>query len=167
MNKRKLLQTTLALALGAAAGPAALAQDRPLKVGVTAGPHAQIFEQVKKIAARQGLRIQVVEFSDYVQPNAALAAGDLDANSYQHKPYLDQQVADRGYPLVAVGYTVNFPIGVYSKKVRSLKELKAGARFGIPNDPTNGGRVLLVLQDQGLIKLKAGAGTVKNQRMYG
>ena len=158
MNKRKLLQTTLALALGAAAGPAALAQDRPLKVGVTAGPHAQIFEQVKKIAARQGLRIQVVEFSDYVQPNAALAAGDLDANSYQHKPYLDQQVADRGYPLVAVGYTVNFPIGVYSKKVRSLKELKAGARFGIPNDPTNGGRVLLVLQDQGLIKLKAGAG---------
>lgn len=157
MHKRHLLKTTLALAVAAAAG-AALAQDKPIKVGVTAGPHAQIFEQVRKIAARDGLKIQVVEFSDYIQPNAALAAGDLDANSYQHKPFLDQQVKDRGYKLVSVAYTVNFPIGIYSRKIRSLKELKDGARFGIPNDPTNGGRVLLVLQDQGLIKLKPGVG---------
>lgn len=157
MNKRKLLQTTVALTI-AAAGGTALAQDRPLKIGVTAGPHAQILEQVKKIAERDGLKIQVVEFTDYVQPNAALAAGDLDANSYQHKPFLDQQIRDRGYKLTSVGYTVNFPIGIYSKKVRSLKDLKPGARFGLPNDPTNGGRVLLVLQDQGLIKLRAGAG---------
>jgi D-methionine transport system substrate-binding protein len=84
--------------------------------------------------------------------------GDLDANSYQRKPYLDQQVKDRGYKLTSVGYTVNFPIGVYSKKVKALKELKEGARFGTPNDPTNGGRVLLVLQGQGLIKLKPNAG---------
>lgn len=158
MNKRKLLVSTLALAAAATLAGAALAQDKPIKVGVTAGPHAQIFEQVKKVAERDGLKIQVVEFSDYVQPNAALAAGDLDANSYQHKPYLDQQVKDRGYKLVSAAYTVNFPIGIYSKKVKSLKDLKDGARFGIPNDPTNGGRVLLVLQDQGLIKLKPGAG---------
>jgi D-methionine transport system substrate-binding protein len=157
MKKRLLLQSTLALAL-AAASTGLLAQDKPLKIGVTAGPHAQIFEQVKKIAERDGLKIQVVEFSDYVQPNAALAAGDLDANSYQHKPFLDQQVKDRGYKLVSVGYTVNFPIGIYSKKIKSLKDLKEGARFGIPNDPTNGGRVLLVLQDQGLIKLRPAAG---------
>lgn len=157
MNKRKLLQTTVALAI-AAAGGSAFAQDKPLKIGVTAGPHAQILEQVKKIAERDGLKIQIVEFTDYVQPNAALAAGDLDANSYQHKPFLDQQIRDRGYKLTSVGYTVNFPIGIYSKKVRSLKDLKPGARFGLPNDPTNGGRVLLVLQDQGLIKLRAGAG---------
>ena len=158
MNKRSLVQSALALALAASFSGALLAQDKPLKIGVTAGPHAQIFEQVKKIAEKDGLKIQIIEFSDYVQPNAALAAGDLDANSYQHKPYLDQQVKDRGYKIVSVGYTVNFPIGVYSKKVKNLKDLKEGARFGIPNDPTNGGRALLVLQDQGLIKLKPEAG---------
>jgi D-methionine transport system substrate-binding protein len=157
MNKRHLLKSTLALAIAAAAA-GALAQDKPIKIGVTAGPHAQIFEQVKKIAERDGLKIQVVEFTDYIQPNAALAAGDLDANSYQHKPFLDQQVKDRGYKITNIAYTVNFPMGIYSKKVRSLKELKEGARFGIPNDPTNGGRGLLVLQDQGLIKLKPGVG---------
>lgn len=158
MNKRTLIQSAVALALAASFSTAVLAQDKPLKIGVTAGPHAQIFEQVKKIAEKDGLKIQVVEFSDYIQPNAALAAGDLDANSYQHKPFLDQQVKDRGYKIVNVGYTVNFPIGLYSKKVKSLAELKEGARFGIPNDPTNGGRVLLVLQDKGLIKLKPEAG---------
>ena len=104
--------TTFAAALTLAFPALSSAQDKPIKVGVTAGPHAQIFEQVKKIAERDGLKVQVVEFSDYVQPNAALAAGDLDANSYQHKPYLDAQVADRGYKLVSVGYTVNFPIGL-------------------------------------------------------
>jgi len=158
MNKRTFIQSAVALALAAVLPAAVLAQDKPLKIGVTAGPHAQIFEQVKKIAEKDGLKIQIVEFSDYIQPNAALAAGDLDGNSYQHKPYLDQQVKDRGYKIVSVGYTVNFPIGVYSRKVKNLKDLKEGARFGIPNDPTNGGRALLVLQDQGLIKLKPEAG---------
>ena len=158
MNKRNLLQSTLALALAVGFSGAVLAQDKPLKIGVTGGPHAQILEQVKKIAEKDGLKIQIVEFSDYVQPNAALSAGDLDANIYQHKPYLDAQVKDRGYKLVKVADTVNFPIGIYSKKVKSLAELKDGAKFGIPNDPTNGGRVLLVLQDKGLIKLKPSAG---------
>ena len=158
MQKRSLLQSALALALAATLSSPLLAQDKPIKVGVTAGPHAQIFEQVKKVAEKDGLKIQIVEFSDYVQPNAALAAGDLDANSYQHKPYLDQQIKDRGYKLVSVGYTVNYPIGLYSKKVKNLTDLKQGAKFGIPNDPTNGGRVLLVLQDKGLIKLRPEAG---------
>ena len=157
MNKRFLIQTATALLVAAALSPV-LAQDKPIKVGVTAGPHAQILEQVKKIAEKDGLKIQIVEFSDYIQPNAALASGDLDANSYQHKPFLDQQIKDRGYKITNVGYTVNFPIGIYSKKVKTLGELKEGAKFGIPNDPTNGGRVLLVLQDQGLIKLKPEAG---------
>ncbi|MFZ3221396.1 MAG: MetQ/NlpA family ABC transporter substrate-binding protein [Rhodoferax sp.] len=157
MNKRFLIQTATALLVAAVLSPV-LAQDKPIKVGVTAGPHAQIFEQVKKLAEKDGLKIQIVEFSDYVQPNAALATGDLDANSYQHKPFLDQQIKDRGYKFVPVGYTVNFPIGLYSKKVKKLEDLKEGAKFGIPNDPTNGGRVLLVLQDKGLIKLRADAG---------
>ncbi len=158
MYKRTFLHSTLSLALLAALSGSVWAQDKPLKIGVTAGPHAQIFEQVKKIVEKDGLKIQIVEFSDYVQPNAALAAGDLDANSYQHKPYLDQQVKDRGYKIVPVGYTVNFPIGIYSKKVKSLADLKEGARVGIPNDPTNGGRVLLVFQDKGLVKLRPEAG---------
>lgn len=158
MNKRSLVQSAIALALATSFSGLVLAQDKPLKIGVTAGPHAQIFEQVKKVAEKDGLKIQVVEFSDYIQPNAALAAGDLDANSYQHKPFLDQQVKDRGYKLVSAAYTVNFPIGIYSKKVKNLKDLKVGARFGVPNDPTNGGRVLLLLQEKGLIKLRPEAG---------
>lgn len=158
MKKRILVQSAIALVLASSFSGSLLAQDKPLKIGVTAGPHAQIFEQVKKVAEKDGLKIQIVEFSDYIQPNAALAAGDLDANSYQHKPFLDQQVKDRGYKIVLAAYTVNFPIGIYSKKVRNLKDLKEGARFGIPNDPTNGGRVLLLLQEKGLIKLKPEAG---------
>ena len=137
----------------------AWAQRERVKVGVTAGPHAQIMEVVKQVAAQtQGLDIDIVEFSDYVQPNAALNDGALDANSYQHQPYLDQQVKDRGYALSNAALTVNFPMGVYSKRLRKLAELKEGARIGLPNDPTNGGRALLVLQHAGLITLRPGAG---------
>jgi D-methionine transport system substrate-binding protein len=164
MNRRPLLLTIARL--GFAAGLASLftfpglvmAQDKVIKIGATGGPHAEILEQVKKIAEKDGLKLKVIEFSDYVQPNAALAAGDLDANSYQHQPYLDAQVKDRGYRFTSVGTTVTFPMGVYSKKTKSLKDLKNGARIGVPNDPTNGGRALLLLQAQGLFKLKAGAG---------
>jgi D-methionine transport system substrate-binding protein len=154
-----ITRRTLAVAAFAAlvASPA-LAQDKPIKVGVTAGPHAEIFEVVKKVAERDGLKIQVIEFTDYIQPNAALNAGDLDVNSYQHLPYLEAQIKDRGYKLTNIGYTVNFPMGVYSKKVKSLAALPNGARVGIPNDPTNGGRGLLVLETAGLIKLKKDAG---------
>jgi D-methionine transport system substrate-binding protein len=163
MNKRSLLRalsvSALASVLALGLEVSAQAQDKTsIKVGVTAGPHAQIMEAVKKVAAKEGLTIQIVEFSDYVQPNAALASGDLDANSYQHQPYLDQQIKDRGYKMTVAGTSVNFPIGIYSKKVKSLEELKSGARFGMPNDPTNGGRVLLLLQEKGLIKIKPSAG---------
>ncbi|GAB1577657.1 MetQ/NlpA family ABC transporter substrate-binding protein [Bordetella petrii] len=155
----KFFKSLAALALGATfVAQAALAQDKPLKVGVTAGPHAQIFDVVKQEAAKQGLQIEVIEFTDYVQPNVALAAGDLDLNSYQHQPYLDSANADRGYKLASIAKTVIFPIGIYSKKVKSLDELKPGAQIGIPNDPTNGGRALLLLQAQGLIKLDPEAG---------
>lgn len=149
-----------AAALGAAAlfAGAQAARAETIKVGVTGGPHAQIMEVVKKVAAKSGLDVRIVEFSDYVQPNAALAAGDLDANSYQHDPYLQAQVKDRGYKLIKVADTVTFPMGIYSKRVKSLAELKSGARVAIPNDPTNGGRALLLLQKQGVLKLRADAG---------
>ena len=155
----KVLKSLAAFALGAAVfAQPALAQDKPLKVGVTAGPHAQIFEVVQQEAAKQGLNIQIIEFSDYVQPNVALSSGDLDLNNYQHQPYLDNANADRGYKLVSIAKTVIFPIGIYSKKIKSLSELKEGARIGLPNDPTNGGRALLLLQANGLIKLRPEAG---------
>lgn len=132
--------------------------DETIKVGVTSGPHAQVMEEVKKVAAKEGLNIKIIEFSDYVQPNAALASGDLDANSYQHQPYLDAQVKDRGYKLVSVAQTINFPMGIYSKKITSLAALKDGARVALPNDPTNGGRAYLLLEKAHLIKLRPGAG---------
>lgn len=158
LTKRALLRSTLAVAAAATLGFSAHANDQTLKIGVTAGPHAQIMEVVKKVAAKNGLNLKIVEFGDYVQPNAALSAGDLDANSYQHRPYLDAQVKDRGYKIGWVADTVNFPIGIYSKKIKKLADLPNGAKFGLPNDPTNGGRALLLLQSQGLIKLKDNAG---------
>ncbi|MDR0479216.1 MAG: MetQ/NlpA family ABC transporter substrate-binding protein [Burkholderiaceae bacterium] len=159
MNKRFLLRALGASVLTFGLVLSAYGQDKTsIKVGVTAGPHAQVMEAVKKVAAQEGLNIQIIEFSDYVQPNAALASGDLDANSYQHQPYLEQQIKDRGYKFAVVGKSINLPIGIYSKKVKHLDDLKSGARFGIPNDPTNGGRVLLLLQEKGLIKLKPGTG---------
>ena len=130
---------------------------RPLRVGVTAGPHAQVMEKVRETAARDGLALRIVEFTDYIQPNAALAAGDLDANSYQHQPFLDQQVRDRRLPLVAVGATLIFPMGVYSRKHRSLADLPQGARVAIPNDPSNGGRALVLLASSGAFSLTPGA----------
>jgi D-methionine transport system substrate-binding protein len=159
MQRRFILK--LAAVLGAttllAATNAAYAEDT-IKVGVTGGPHAQLMEVVKGVAAKNGLNITIVEFADYVQPNAALASGDLDANSYQHDPYLQAQVKDRGYRLIRVADTVTFPMGIYSKKVKSLSGLQPGAKIAVPNDPTNGGRALLLLQKQGLIKLRADAG---------
>ena len=155
MLRSRLLGAVLGVAAFAAAGSASA---ETIKVGVTAGPHAQILEQVKPVAAKQGLDIQIIEFTDYVIPNQALAAGDLQANSFQHEPYLDNQVKDRGYELVNVGKTVVYPMGVYSKKVKALTELKDGAKVAVPNDPTNGGRALLLLQAQGLLKLRDGAG---------
>jgi D-methionine transport system substrate-binding protein len=93
-----------------------------------------------------------------VVPNTALAAGEIQANSFQHQPYLDNQKADRGFKLVSVGTTVNFPIGIYSKKYKTFDEVPVGGTVAIPNDPTNGGRVLLLLQDKGIIKLRDGVG---------
>jgi len=143
--------------LSLAALPAA-AQTQTLRIGATPGPHAQILEAMKPIAAKKGLDIKIVEFSDYVVPNEALASGELEANSFQHQPYLDNQKENRGYKIETVAQTVNFPIGIYSKKHKAFDALPNGASIAIPNDPTNGGRALLLLQDKGLIKLKDGVG---------
>lgn len=147
MLKKLVLGTALAAVLAGSA----FAQE--IRIGVTPGPHAQIMEKVKEIAAADGLEIEILEFSDYVVPNQALNDGELQANSFQHKPYLDNQVRDRGFEIVDVAYTVNFPMGVYSQKHESFEALPDGATIGIPNDPTNGGRALLVVADSGAIAL--------------
>lgn len=151
------------LALGLAASlvlavPALAQQNQVVRIGASPGPHAEILEKVKPIAARNGLDLKIIEFSDYVVPNQALAAGELEANSFQNQPYLDNQVKDRGFKLVSVGLTVNFPLGIYSSKYKSWAEVPDGATIAIQNDPTNGGRSLLLLQDKGVIKLKDGVG---------
>lgn len=128
-------------------------------IGVTAGPHAQIAEVARRVAEKNGLRVKLVTFSDFIQPNAALAQGQLDANIYQHRPFLDAQNKDRGYQLVPVAAAVRQQMGVYSKRIGKLADLPTGARVGIPNDPTNGSRALLVLAAQGLIQLREGVGT--------
>lgn len=128
--------------------------DKKLVIGATAGLHEEILEEVKKVAEKDGLEIEIKVFSDYVLPNTALVEKDLDVNSFQHQPFLDSFNKDKGHNLVAVGNTVLAPIGIYSEKLKSIDELKEGATFGIPNDPTNQGRTLDVLEANGLIKIK-------------
>ena len=153
-TRRLTLTTAAALTLWGAAGMAQ-AQD-VLKIGATAVPHAELLNHVKPKLKAEGVDLQVVEFSDYVQPNLAVWDKQLDANFFQHKPYLDTFNKDRKLTLVVVpngGVHVE-PFGAYSLKIKSLKELKNGARVALPNDPTNGGRALLLLQKAGLIELK-------------
>lgn len=153
-------------AIGALIGTLALAgcgQDEKnpnhIKVGVIVGAEQQVAEVAQKVAKEKyGLDVELVTFNDYVLPNEALSKGDIDLNAFQHKPYLDQQIKDRGYKLVPVGNTFVYPIAGYSKKIKSLDELKEGSQVALPNDPTNLGRSLLLLEKQGLIKLKDGVG---------
>jgi D-methionine transport system substrate-binding protein len=155
-GRRTLLLSGVALAAALLASTAS-AQET-VRIAVTAGPHAQIAEVARKVAERDGLVLKIVEFQDYIQPNAALDAGDVEANSYQHLPFLESQIKARGYKITPVGYTVVFPMGFYSKKVKSLGDLPRGAKVGIQNDPSNSGRALQLLQKYGVIKLKPGAG---------
>ncbi len=154
--KRRIL--ILAALCGLLAPPllSSAAEAKVYKIGVTPGVHEQVMEFVKPLLAKKGLEIQILSFSDYVLPNQAVNDGDLDMNAFQHKPYFDNQVKDRGYKLVSAGANFIAPMGIYSKKIKSLDEIKKGDTIGIPNDPTNGGRALLLLQKHGLIALGSG-----------
>ena len=130
-----------------------------IKVGVIMGKELEVAEVAQKVAKEKyGLDVELVSFNDFVLPNEALSKGDIDLNAFQHKPYLDQQIKDRNYKLVPVGNTFIYPIAAYSKKIKSVDELADGSQIALPNDPTNVGRSLLLLQQQGLIKLKDGTG---------
>lgn len=130
----------------------------PLKVGASVTPHSEILAQVKDELAKKGYDLQVVEYNDYVLPNTALEDKELDANFFQHKPYLDDFNAEKGTHLVSVAAVHFEPFGIYGGKTKALADLKDGAKVAVPNDTTNEARALLLLQQEGLIKLKDGAG---------
>ena len=132
---------------------------KTLKVGATAVPHAEILEAAKPLLEKEGITLEIVEFNDYVQPNLALNDKELDANFFQHEPYLKNFMDEHKEVKLknAAGIHIE-PMGVYSKKITKLDELKDGATIAIPNDPTNGGRSLLLLEKAGVIKLKEGVG---------
>ena len=125
-----------------------------LKIGATAVPHAEILEQVKPILAKDGIELKITEFTDYNTPNLALGDKEIDANFFQHIPYMDEFAKAHKLNLVSVGGVHLEPMGLYSRQIKDLKDLPKGAKIAIPNDPTNGGRALLLLQKQGLITLK-------------
>lgn len=160
MNFKKLLGLAVvsAVALTGCKEEKAAATDAaqaPLKIGVMTGPEAQMTEVAVKIAKEKyGLDVQLVQFTEYTQPNAALQAKDLDANAFQTVPYLEQESKDRGYKFAIIGNTLVWPIAAYSKKIKTISELKDGAKVAIPNNASNTARALLLLQSNGLIKLK-------------
>ncbi|MCL6625632.1 MetQ/NlpA family ABC transporter substrate-binding protein [Alicyclobacillus shizuokensis] len=168
MNTRNILRFAAVLGIGAAltAGCGASSQstnpstakssqqDTVLKVGATPVPHAEILDYVKPILAKKGVNLQVVEFNDYVQPNRALASGQLDANYFQHVPYLEEYNQKNHTDLVPTIMVHFEPLGLYPGKSKSLQNIPDGATVAVPNDTTNEGRALLLLANNGLIKLK-------------
>jgi D-methionine transport system substrate-binding protein len=132
------------------------AKSKTLKVGTIAGPESEIMETARDVAKKQGLTIEIVEFSDYALPNSALDDGSIDANMFQHQPFLNETLKAKHYSLVAVGKTFIYPMGIYSKKYKNLTAIPSKALVAIPNDPSNETRALLLLEKAGLVKLKPG-----------
>ena len=163
IKRTGILALVLALALGAltaCGGGSSSSEDKTIKVAASPTPHAEILnsDAVKNALAEDGWTIEVVEFDDYVQPNVATTDGDVDANYFQHIPYLDQYNEENGTDLVAVGNVHYEPMGAYSETIDSFDALKDGDKIGVPNDVTNEARALLLLEDNGVIKLKDGVG---------
>lgn len=134
------------------------AEGATIVVGATPSPHAEILKAAQPLLAEKGITLEIKEFTDYVQPNLALNTGDLDANYFQHQPYLDQFNADNDMDLVALGAVHYEPMGIFAGNSSDLAALPDGAKVGVPNDATNEARALLLLESNGLIKLKEDAG---------
>ena len=137
-------------------------QSVTIKVGATPVPHAELLEFIKPKLAEQGVNLEIVNFTDYALPNPAVNDGQIDANFFQHTPYLDIYVA-QGMKLVTIGTVHIEPMGLYSEKVAKVEEFKDGDTIAIPNDPSNGGRALMLLEQAGLLKLKEGAGVTATE----
>lgn len=139
-------------------------ETKKIVIGASPSPHADILKVAKKELKKEGYELEIKEYSDYVQPNTALESGDLDANYFQHKPYLDDFNKQKKTHLVSAGTIHYEPFGIFPGKTKTLKALKNGATVAVPNDTTNEARALLLLQDQGLIKLKDGAGLTATKK---
>lgn len=134
------------------------ANSTSLKVGTISGPETDLMQVAKQVAKQKyNLDVQIIEFTDYIQPNAALNDGSIDANMFQHQAYLTQQINDRHYSLIPVAKTFIYPMGIYSQKFKTFAAIPNGATFAIPNDPSNESRALLLLQKANLIQLKSSA----------
>ncbi len=133
-----------------------------VKVGASPTPHAEILNAAKEQMAEKGYDLQVVEFTDYIQPNVALNDGELDANYFQHLPYLEKKCEEEGYELVSAAGIHYEPFGLYPGKTKAVSDIPDGGTIAVPNDDTNETRALLLLQDQGLIKLKDGIDATKS-----
>ena len=158
MNRRTLLSAAAAAILAAGSFSASAAPLKELKIAATPVPQGEVLKFVKPILAKEGIDLKIIEFTDYIAPNAALDAKEVDVNFYQHQPFLDNAVRQRHINAVRVAPIYILPMAVYSQKLKSLKNVPNGARVSIPNDPSNGGRALLLLQSAGLIKLRSGVG---------
>lgn len=134
------------------------ASNTVIRVGASPSPHAEILEFAKDQLAAKGYELEIVEFTDYVMPNVALYEGDLDANFFQHTPYLDNYNEQNGTDLVSACKVHFEPMGLYSETLTSVSDVAEGSKVGVPNDPTNEARALNLLEAQGLIKLREGAG---------
>jgi D-methionine transport system substrate-binding protein len=165
-HKSALFSVLLAYAVMSAVTSAqpSFAANQTVRVGIMSGEDEDVWRAVTANAAKHGITVKVTTFSDYTQPNEALAQHDLDANSFQHKPYLDAQIEARHYAIVPVGYTYVQPIGLYSRKVKSVDALPENASIGVPNDPSNEGRALLLLQANGVIGLRENVGLLPTAR---
>ena len=171
MKNTKIITVSLAaaLAIGAITANGVLvsadAEKETIKVAASATPHAEILEEAKPILEKEGWDLEVTVFDDYVQPNLVVESGDFDANYFQHIPYLDNFNEEQGTHLVNAGGIHYEPFGIYPGTKKSLDELEDGDTIAVPNDTTNEARALLLLQDNGVITLKDGAGleaTVKD-----
>ena len=173
LKKALALALTGAVIIGAFAGCGAKKdsssdtkkeETKKIVIGASPSPHADILKVAKKELKKEGYELEIKEYSDYVQPNTALESGDLDANYFQHKPYLDDFNKQKKTHLVSAGTIHYEPFGIFPGKTKTLKDLKKGATVAVPNDTTNEARALLLLQDQGLIKLKDGAGLTATKK---
>ncbi|OUN08228.1 metal ABC transporter substrate-binding protein [Flavonifractor sp. An92] len=140
------------------AAPSSSTENVTLKVGATPAPHAEILEVVKDLLAEQGITLEIVEFNDYIIPNTAVESGELDANYFQHITYMNEFNESDGTHLVSAAEVHYEPFGLYAGKTDSIDALADGAQIAVPNDTTNEARALLLLEQEGLIKLKEGAG---------
>ncbi len=158
LNRRRFLTLSTGLISAASLTSAYASPSHHLKVGIMSGEDEDIWRLVSQNAAKRGLNIETVTFSDYNAPNEALVEHDIDANAFQHRPFLDAQEKAHGYKITPVGDTYFQPIGLYSRKWHSIADLPQGARIGIPNDPSNEGRALRMLETLGLVKVPADSG---------